>query len=434
MPEIYDYLNHPFISELHQAVSAIIQLLDRHNHNAKSLYVAQECLFDEIIALEQAARDLKTKAQATRQRAAELAKQSKRQHGQVQKSVKTRTKAMYKQALEYDEGRRLLQYGRWLLRYVGDGIAWHAFGHNRRIIRALASKEPVPAITDLEGVLNVRRIFRAVRQLDRDRLPVLHDLTNCLRTADISIFRDGHLERIMELKIRRGDPAKKREQPNEASQDDRSRRQEERQKRIVSFLQSKDLGDLDPRLAGGQSLDSETLERHNFEAVSQAIARAREQGFGISSPDPGVLYVAWGVYQTDVDTALSEAVTSFPEIFHSLITFRSISGRFEEHEASMPITAMDLPADDILDILFGRIGIVAIVNFAMLEEACSKLGVHLETVQLEGGGFSVRVKAKNLVGEVIDGLWDRLMLEALSVETFAGLISTIIENYPDNTN
>lgn len=433
MPEIHDYLNHPFISELHEAVSVIIQLLDRHNHNAKSLYVAQECLIDEIIALEQVARDLKTKAQVIRQRATELAKQSKRQHGQVQESVKTRTKAMYKQALEYDDGRRVLQYGRWLLRYVGDGIAWHAFGHNRRIIRALASKEPVPAIADLEGVVNVRKIFRAVRRLDRDRLPVLHDLTNCLRTADLSIFRDGHLERIMELKIRRGDPAKKREQPDEASLDDRSRRQEERRKRILSFLQSKDLGDLDPRLTGGQSLDSETLERHNFKAVSQAIARAREQGFGISSPDPGILYVAWSVDQTNVNTALSEAVTACPEIFHSRITFRSISGRFEEHEASMPITAMNLPADDMLDILFGRIGIVAIVNFAMLEEACSKLGVPFEIVQQEGGGFSVIVKAKNLEGEVLDGLWDRLMLEALSAESFAGLISTIIENFPDNT-
>lgn len=98
----------------------------------------------------------------------------------------------------------------------------------------------------------------------------------------------------------------------------------------------------------------------------------------------------------------------------------------------MPITAMDLPADNMLDILFGRIGIVAIVNFAMLEEACSKLGVPLDILHREGGDFSVRVKANGFEGEVLDGLWDRLMLEALSIESFAGLISTIIEDFPNN--
>lgn len=93
---------------------------------------------------------------------------------------------------------------------------------------------------------------------------------------------------------------------------------------------------------------------------------------------------------------------------------------------------MALSADDILDILFGRIGVVTIVNFAILEEYCSQQGIPLMVVKREDGGFSVKVDVGEFKDEVLDGLWDRLMLEALSFESFADLIRSIIATYSDD--
>ncbi len=429
MREVYNHYGHPFLDEIEDALSPIVRTLDRYAYSDQALYVAQECLLDELLALEEAAHDFKAKIRRLRMQAAQVAVESKDDQGQIPEAAKQTTASLYEEADEYEEARRVLQYGRWLLRYVGDGIAWHAYGHNRRIIRALASKEPVPAVADPDGMVSARRIFRAVRRLGRNWLPILHDMTNCLRTADLSIFQDGRLVRIVELKMRKGRAKAESLGLGYDRKDDRSLRQEERMGRIMRFMQTLELGDLDPQLAGGKALDSDVGERHNFESVSRAMAQARERGYGFHSPESGALYVAWNVLENGVENALSEAQNRHPEIHASTVTFRSISARYEEHHQGLPITAMALPADDILDILFGRIGVVAIVNFAILEEYCSQQGAPLKVVRREEGGFSLKVKAGEFEGEVLDGLWDRLMLEALSFESFAGLIQSIIAAY-----
>ena len=430
MREIYDYSGHPLLDQLEEAISEIVQLLDRHGYSDQALYIAQECLIDELIGLEQTAQELKTQGKKLRMQAAQLAKGAKDARGHLSDAEKEESRRLYQNAQEHEDSRRVLQYGRWLLRYVGDGIAWHAFAHNRRLIRALASKESVPAIPDLAGVVKVRRMFRAVRRLGRNWFPVLHDITNCLRTADLSVFRDGHLVDMLELKFRIGAPKANEGAAYETRLDSRSQRQGERMDRILRFLETKELGDLDPKLAGGKAIDSEVPERHNFDAVSRALAQARKAGYGIDSPEPGVIYVAWNVQKNDVESALSAAGAQHPEIVASTITFRSVSARYDDHHQGLPITAMALPAADILDILFGRFGVVAIVNLRMLEAYCLERGVPLKMIKSAPRGFSLQVEVDGIGGEVQDGLWDRVMLEALSMESFVGLVRSIMRAYP----
>lgn len=429
MREVYDYWGHPLMNEVGEAVSQIVRLLDRHKYSDQSLYIAQECLIDELVQLEAASREFKAEVSRLRQSAAEVALDAKDHQGRVPATVKKATKQLYEEAEGYEEARRVLQYGRWLLRYVGDGVAWHAFGHNRRLIRALASKQPVPAVADPDGMNSVRMLFRATRRLGREWLPVLHDITNCLRTADLSVFQDGTLFRIMELKMRKGQSSRESDEPRRIRHDDRAQRQEERLQQILKFMETKDLGDLDPDLAGGKALDSSMPERHNFDAISRAMKIAREQGYGLESPEDGVLYLAWDVEETEVDSALSEAKKEYPETITHGITFRSISARYEEHHHDLPVTAMALPADDVLDITMGRLGVIAIVNFSLLEKYCSDRGVPLKVHTRDDKGYSLRVESEAFDGEVLDGLWDRVMLEALSLESFTGLIRTIIDDY-----
>jgi hypothetical protein len=428
MREVYDYYGHPLLDEVEAAVSQLVHLLDRHGYSDKALYVAQECLWDELIALEAAARDYKDQAQQLRAQAAMAATKAKESHGEVPQSVRKSTKKLYQEAEQYEEARRVLQYGRWLLRYVGDGIAWHAFGHNRRIIRALASKERVQAIGDPETDAKVRMIFRGVRRLGRDWLPLLHDLTNCLRTADLSAFQGGQLIRMSELKIRRSGSDDIPEDHQRAYRSSRERRQQERLDRIFRFLRTRDLGDLDPSLAGGRALDSKVGERHHFDAVSSAMVQARQNGYGFESPEPGVIYIAWDVAKDSVDDALNAAQAEHPRIVSSGFTFRSISARYEAQHQGLPITAMAIGADDILDILLGRIGVIALINFDELEAYCAGLGVPVKIRRAADGGFSIVVEIEGVQGEVLEGLWDRVMLEALSVESLCGLIRSIMDS------
>lgn len=433
MREVYDYSGHPLLGEIEEAVSQIVVLLDRHGYSDQSLYVAQECLIDELIQLEAAAREHKAKARLLRGRAAEAAIKAKDDQGGIPDAVKQETKDLYQEADAYDEARHVLQYGRWLLRYIGDGIAWHAFSHNRRFIRALASKQPVPAIADPAGIDRIRRLFRAFRRLGREWLPVLHDLTNCLRTADLSVFRDGMLYRIMELKIHQGETPADSDVSTLYPRDDRAQRQEERLSRILRFMETKDLGDLHPELAGGKAIDSGVPERHNFDTVSRAMAKARDHGYGFDSPELGVMYLAWDLAATTVDVALAEAQVHHPDILAPVITFRSISARYKGHHQGLPITAMAISAEDILDILFGRLGVIAIVNFALLEKFCADHGVPVKVHTRNGEAYSVRVEADDFAGEVQEGLWDRVMLEALSLDSFAGLLRSIFDEHLSGT-
>lgn len=84
-------------------------------------------------------------------------------------------------------------------RSVGDGLAWRAYGYDRRAILALSrNASPGPLVkmagsgddpaTGLAHELGcVQEIWR-----ERARFALLHDLTNCLRIADVSeIDEDG---------------------------------------------------------------------------------------------------------------------------------------------------------------------------------------------------------------------------------------------------
>ena len=112
---------------------------------------------------------------------------------------------MQRSADELEYSITFLRFARWMYKYIADGIAWRAFSYNREIIRALGDKEPVSFLADREKINEEIRIFKAIRHLGEHWLPVMHDLTNCLRTADFSIFHQRVLKRIFELKIKSSD-------------------------------------------------------------------------------------------------------------------------------------------------------------------------------------------------------------------------------------
>jgi hypothetical protein len=109
--------------------------------------------------------------------------------------------------LEYDVCERLArQY-----RCVGDALAWRVFGFQRKTIIALCQNAPPGMMAGKEGLAAERaRVDRAYRE--DGEFAILHDLTNCLRIGDVTVFRNDGTSETLEIKTDplRHSPAQKR--------------------------------------------------------------------------------------------------------------------------------------------------------------------------------------------------------------------------------
>ncbi len=428
MRDIYHFRSHQLYKQIEDSVSCIVRLLERHEYSIKALYIAQLFILKELVLYDSKIKYSKKKISELRKTASLKAKESKDELGELKNEIKNEISELYKEASNIEIAKEIYQVGTFLHRYIADGIAWRALGYHRSLIRALGAKEPTPAIPDIDQIEQIRWILRGVRKLGHTWLPLLHDLTNCLRTADLSIFRDHQLIQIAELKIRkRMNPGEKWD-PEGTPRNSRERRQEIRREQIMQFMKTKNLEDLYPDAKGGKSIKSDTLERHNYEYVSQAISDARKRGCGFISPESGLLYIASKDLEHNSPNLVSEAKREYPHIFASTIAFRSISVRYADYHQTLPITAMQLPAEDILDIMFGRIGVLTVVNLQEFSTHCHELGLPLY-IESINKGYHLSVKKNGFQMVVDEGIWDRVLLEALSIESFILLAKDVMRYY-----
>lgn len=96
------------------------------------------------------------------------------------------------------------------LRCVGDALAWRVFGFERRYILALCRNAPAGVMAGKLGLAAERdHVERAWKQ--DGQLAILHDLTNCLRIGDVTVF-GGDGPEIFEVKadVHRRSPVQRR--------------------------------------------------------------------------------------------------------------------------------------------------------------------------------------------------------------------------------
>ena len=89
-------------------------------------------------------------------------------------------------------------------RCVGDALAWRVFGFERRNIIALCQNDP-PGVS--AGKAGAPAELDAVEQAYRQdgQFAILHDMTNCLRIGDLTIFgNDGSRETMRSSPTRSG--------------------------------------------------------------------------------------------------------------------------------------------------------------------------------------------------------------------------------------
>ena len=109
--------------------------------------------------------------------------------------------------VEYDLCERLArQY-----RCVGDALAWRVFGFQRRNIIALCQNAPPGVMAGKQGLAaEVARVDQAYRE--DGQFAILHDLTNCLRIGDVTVFGNDGSVQTLEVKSDPGrhSPAQRR--------------------------------------------------------------------------------------------------------------------------------------------------------------------------------------------------------------------------------
>jgi hypothetical protein len=424
--EFYKYRGHPFANELYKRAKNIIHFLYFWYPINKNfaLFRTQLKIIRNLLSLEEGIAWHKKEIKKLRREASTLAINSK---SNLTDQLKNEISEKYDEANELEFQKKILGYFRWIFRYVADGIAWRAFGYNREIIRALSDKQPVPVFSNEGGINNVINVFKALRKLGKEWLPVMHDLTNCLRTADFTISKNGQIYRIFELKIRK---TKEGKDQLKKLQNKREIRQKNRLEDVFDFFETGDLGKLRKELAGGKSIKSRKPEIYNFKYIEKAIRLARIKGYGFQEPENGILYIAGNSKLLTEFDILQKAVEQYPHIFNTPPTFRSFGPRDDETPSLLPLTAMNLRYRTVVDLLFGDIYVITFLNYRCLVENANKAGIPL-SVNNDLGYFRMSVKT-DPEGEVGEGLFDRLLKEGLSMKSFFDLIKGIMTIYEMN--
>jgi hypothetical protein len=109
--------------------------------------------------------------------------------------------------LERDVCERLVRQ----LKCIGDALAWRVFGFQRNHIIALCQNAPPGAFADKAG--RAAELAHVEQAYSDGRFAILHDLTNCLRIGDVTIFEDDGTFKTIEVKTNpsRRSPAQNRQ-------------------------------------------------------------------------------------------------------------------------------------------------------------------------------------------------------------------------------
>ncbi|MFB6529890.1 hypothetical protein [Streptomyces sp. NPDC056399] len=182
-----EMLRHPRHIAMQSVLARLIQQLRAIGSSADG-YEFQRELADLLLAVEGDRREFK--------RAADRVKKGKGPHPQAPEPQSGRDLAEHATWLfEHDLCERLARQ----LRSVGDGFAWKAFGFHRPFILALSRNDPPGPIHGKAGFAAERD--RAERAFKEDgHFALLHDLTNCLRIGDITIWDEVNPPRTEEIK------------------------------------------------------------------------------------------------------------------------------------------------------------------------------------------------------------------------------------------
>jgi hypothetical protein len=320
-------------------------------------------------------------------------------------------------------------------RCVADGLVWRLLAADRRALTILGDGPLVGRLPDKTGFTAE---LAAIEAHERSgHLAIHNDLTNGLREADLTVLEAAWPPTTVVL-----DEVKAREDTRPRGvPEDRLTRQAERLDRKLRILRDNhdpDAGDG----AGARLLRLPVAYRTYLDALAPILARARRDGHASEIVAEGILvsavdYVTLGdavgvvgAWQADDPVAA----------WGPLPTGRRIQGstfvrRYEDrlrhsqsYRAVAPVSLLPIGAEEIVDLLLGRMDFCVTVRFDVIEAAFARRGIQAVCAGTDSWDAQLLAASRgDLRVTVPPHLGAQLTQELMTVETLVDVVEALLD-------
>lgn len=289
-----------------------------------------------------------------------------------------------------------------LLKLLGTTIAWILLEFDRPYIRNFSRGQDPGFISGKKGLqLEILALKTAFEP--KDTAAVLHDITSCLHTGDLSIIGPRGIL-TLELKLMAGRTKLNR----------RERRQKKRGEIIREFY---DKGVSSRIISGWKSVRriSKTRDKHNWSKASEVIKEATENGHGACVVDSCLIYYAFRDNEMD----------DIP-LLHSFKDPEFIFGCYDRHidpglPDIMPFTCFEIPLSYKKKLLSREVNLCVMLDLNSLSRIVQENGYNCRLARKDSNSGFLEVSEQGHKKEsmiVSGGIIFRLLYECLSAETF----------------
>jgi len=312
---------------------------------------------------------------------------------------------------------RSLRKRRTLLKRLGDSLAWILTNYDRAYIRSMGRKEPTGFIFGKTGFKLERLALEATFDENKQTISILHDLTNCLRTGDLTVVRLDRSPTILnclELKTVRKKLARMRK---------RERRQKKYGEIILNYIKTGKSTQIYP---GFTAISTRPKMTNHWSKMRLILREAKSCGYAYEKIEDALLYVAINPQIIEIEKVMDKCVKELdpPFTFGSLDRHRD--GLFN-HE---PIFTFEVDTDQILDIIFGRLVLYIVLSFRKLQPLVKKAGYDL-MLPNDPRGSKEGLKLVDERGKTIFmGPYpvEMLIYEGLDIKSFLDMINILKEH------
>jgi hypothetical protein len=305
-----------------------------------------------------------------------------------------------------------------LLKLLGSTAAWILLEFDRPYIRSFSRGQDPGFISGKQG-LQLETIVLKTAFQPKDTAAVLHDITSCLHTGDLSIIGPRGIM-TLELKLVAG----------KGKPDRRERRQKKRGEIIREFY---DKGISSRILSGWTSIRriSKTRDKHNWSETCEVIKEATETGHGACIVDNCLIYCA---FRNNEAHALMEDLPQLHTFKDPLFVFgchdRHIDPGIPE---VMPFTCFEIPLSYKKALLSREVNLCILLDLNSLARIVQENGYVCRVLPADSNRGYLEVSEHGHEKESMtigSGTIYRLLYECLSVETFIAYLALALAETP----
>ncbi len=253
------------------------------------------------------------------------------------------------------------------VRNIGDCIAWKLLGYNRAWIGVLGDKEPIGKIEMNVSLENELSNLYSEMMMEGN-LALLNDLTNVIRTGDITIKTKDNKYRLREIK-------------SSENKDKRTRKQENHRKRIVEFFST---GRLEDEKGVWEIEPIKTPIKTYFDDILEILINADKDGIASGYLEEFLKVDAMFLRKIPRDSAesffqekLLPRLPSWSDNDRTL-TLDSTGGLKLDLKHHVPPGLFPLPIDYCAKLTTGQLVIISTLNLNLLAKHLEKSGWMVE--------------------------------------------------------